>query len=254
MHQVLTVFLAWQDNASRRWYPIGRLRFLPSPEPRFQFNYTKGFALAQQEAQLAPLVGFHDPKQVYEAQELFPQFRNRIMHSSREDFDAYVARLDLEEASGPRELSILARSGGRRTTDSFEVFSSPLRESVEGPLFDAVFFVHGARYVSGAVELTHSLAPGHRLRLVADWQNSVDPKALMLRTDSSEGCALLGWVPRYYCTDLLFLKEQSVEIDVVVQRVNLPPAPIQQTVLCRARALWPAGARMPFGSPEYEPL
>jgi hypothetical protein len=49
------------------------------------------------------------------------------------------------------------------------------------------------------------------------------------------------------------MKEKS-EIKLLVERVNLPPAPVQQTVLCRLSAIWPSIEQTPFGAIEFQPI
>lgn len=247
-----TLFLAWQDPKSRAWFPIGRLRWRPAPLGLFDFRYTRGFHLARA-AGLEPLVGFSDVERTYEAPELFPQFRNRVMSTSRADFGAYLERLDLVAGDRALEMEILVRSGGRRTTDKFEVFGLPLRATPEGALrYDLTFFVHGMRYVPHAEERAMRLVRHSVLRLMDDWQNPHHGSAVALRTD--EDASLLGWLPRYYCDDIAYLRGIGVQPNVVVERVNPSPAPVQHLLLARLLAPWPTSERPPLAGDEYLPI
>ena len=49
------LFLAWQDPVSRAWFPIGRLS---SDGTTYQFVYTQGVKVAQQQCAFQPLPSF----------------------------------------------------------------------------------------------------------------------------------------------------------------------------------------------------
>ena len=246
--QQQVVFLAWQDPASRAWFPIGRLTC--EGGEHYRFVYTRGFLRAREAAGLAPLIGFPEVEQIYESSELFPLFKNRIMSRQREDYSSYLERMALPEAPSP--LSLLARSAGRRTTDSFEIFPYPLVRGEQGDLrFRVDFFVHGIRHMpKEAAARAGELAPGARLYLVSDWQNPEDPQAVAVRTEDK---VLLGYVPRYYGEDLERLRQVRAPARVEVLQVNLPPAPVQQRLLVRLDAPW-AARTAPLSSDVYQPL
>ena len=190
------LYIAWQDPVSRAWYPIGRLTSVAAGA--YRFVYLRGFLEAASRGHLEPLPGFPEIDRVYEASELFPFFKNRVMSPAREDYRDYLERLDLE--TGPATpLAILARSEGRRTTDSFEAFSHPLAAGTAELRIE--FFLHGLRHVPESAQArARALTPGERLFLLPDPQNPEDPRAIAVRTADKH---LLGYVPRYYCADLL---------------------------------------------------
>ncbi|MEQ8978429.1 MAG: HIRAN domain-containing protein [Deltaproteobacteria bacterium] len=241
---VTTLFLAWQDHVSRQWFPIGRLRH---GEGGFEYLYVRGYEDAHARAGLRPLPGFPDTSRVYRAPTLFPMFNNRIMSRSREEFTAYLRRLDLEGADAD-PLSILARSLGRRTTDSFEVFPFPIDDKTG--LFDIDFFVHGLRHRSAdAQSLAASLTPGTLLSLEHDAANADDPNAVAVRAEGVR----IGFVPRYYAPDLVRLLAEPVELEAKAVTINAPPAPVQQRVLCHLAGPWPFEAP-PFEREDFVPL
>jgi hypothetical protein len=243
------VFLAWQDPGSRTWFPIGKLSC--ESGDLFRFVYTGGFEIAHARAGLTPLIGFPEVQQVYESSELFPLFKNRIMSRSREEYESYVARLNLP-LDGPPPLSLLARSAGRRSTDSFEIFAHPQFIRPDGEVRYCIdFFVHGIRHMpASAADRALLLEADERLRLMPDGQNPEDPSAVALRTEDK---VLLGYVPRYYCPDLELLRQNQTQPEVRVLRVNASPAPVQQRVLVQLDAPWLAEAP-PFDRPQYQPL
>ncbi len=254
LNEIPDVYLAWQDSDSRSWFVVGRLR--RRLDALYEFVYTRGYEQARQNANMQPILGFMDSRQRYLSDKLFPLFQNRLMSPSREEYTAFLERLGLGES--PRHhlepLQVLARSGGRRVTDSFKVFPAPLKQSAGGGRWSYVlnFFVHGIRYVPAEAQKRVSQCEvGERLLLLADWQNEFDPNAMMLRT--RQDGYLLGWLPRYYCADIAVLRERKLPISVVVERVNSVSSPTGQRLLCRLTAPWPENFRA-FDSPEYEPL
>lgn len=243
------LFLAWQDPASRRWFPVGKLW---QEGPSFRFGYIHGFELARAEAGFETLPSFPEAGRIYDSARLFPVFRNRIMNASREDYDGYLDRLGLSVPEGEDDdgwlLDVLARSRGRRSTDSFEVFPLPLARREDGLRYQVEFFVHGLRHApASARSRAEVLEHGAPLYLMADVQNAEDPLALALRTEDRH---VVGYVPRYYCSDLHALFGEGVRVEVEVMQVNLPPTPPQHRLLCRLDAAWPF-ERAPLAQPVY---
>jgi hypothetical protein len=64
---------------------------------------------------------------------------------------------------------------------------------------------------------------------------------------------LIGYCPQYLRADILWLLLQKRNLRITVDEVNLPPAPIQFRVMCRAVMDWPDDF-IPFGTSEYDPL
>lgn len=243
------LYLAWQDPHSRRWFTIGRLRKLP--QGPYEFVYLEGYNVARAIAAMEPLVGFLDTQLRYLSNTLFPFFKNRLMSPNREDYPAYLRKLGFDEA--PQDpLEILARSEGQRVTDSFQfqLFPAPTMKVIGGQTictFD--FFIHGMRHVQPDVQKLEINA-GAKLLLLWDFQNAYDSNALMLRTST---CHLLGWVPRFYCADILSLRTLGQELNVSVVRTNNEPVPSWYRVMCRLEAQCPDGFR-PFATDEFRPL
>ena len=240
-----TLYLEWQNTQTRRWYTIGRLQ--RDAEGLFEFVYTQGFNDATQQGGLQPLVGFDDPSKTYRSKALFPQFENRLMSPSREEFPINLERLGLKDATDP--LAVLARSGGRRETDRLLLYAAPDRVVGTGTadLFRAHFFINGARY-------TPSEGLGSKLeeplRLLWDFQNPEDPNAVMVSTRDNH---LLGWIPRHFAADILALRDARAALETAIERVNPPPAPAWCRYLITVSALWPEGFRA-LGGPEHLPM
>lgn len=240
-----SLYVAWQDQVSRKYFPIGLLTFATT-SPLYRFCYLKGAVDAKAHG-FQPLAEFPDMGQAYYSNILFSVFANRLMPMSRPDYQRYVQRLGL--APGASEYEILTRSGGRRSTDPLELYPRPVRNA-EG-CFETFFMLHGIRYTPPESQTRIiKLIPGENLLAMWDMQNQADHTALALRTLDRY---IIGYVPRYLLDDSWGLVNNCSWMDVTVSQVNPPPAPIQQRLLCRLLACWPTDYR-PCASEEYEPI
>jgi hypothetical protein len=241
-----TLYLEWQDKqASRRWFTIGRVR--RDEEGLFEFVYTDGFHEAQRLADLRPLIGFGELQQVYRSASLFPQFENRLLSASREEFTVSLERLGLLDASDP--LAVLARSSGKRETDQFQLYPKPIevRDEAGERSYSIQFFAHGSQYVPNASAADSFTRP---LRLLWDFQNPKDKNALMVMTDDNR---LLGWIPRHYSADLIELRSREATLITTLSRYNAPPAPSWYRFLLTVQAKWPEGFE-PLRGIEHRPI
>jgi hypothetical protein len=247
------LFLAWQDPAGRTWYPIGRL---VSDDGRYTFSYTAGAREALKTGRFQTILPFPDLHSVYESNELFPLFQNRLLPKSRPEYKDVLEWLSVPESEDDPVL-ILARSGGQRATDTFEVFPCP--EPTDHGSYENHFLLHGLRHMTPeAAERALSLQPGESLLVMRDFQNSNDELALALRTAEQYpgDVHIVGYCPRYLRSDILTLMAPGIGENsprVTVVRVNPPPAPIQYRVLCRVEMRWGAGFE-PFSGPEFQPI
>ena len=246
------LYVTWQDPNTKRYWPVGRLRvFEPTVEKPYEFVYLQGARQARSEG-FHGFVGFPDQDRVYRDNVLFPLFANRLMPRSRPDFSEFVTRLDLDPNTAD-DLDILARSGGRRSTDSLEVFAKP--DLVPHGCYMTYFLAHGVRYLHQQVQqLLTELSEGDRLFLQWDQQNLADHRAMSLRTKDHVAA---GFVPRYLLDDVwdLQMGQDSCgwPIEISVAQINPAPAPVQQRLVCRMEACWPDGFS-PYNSEEYQPV
>lgn len=241
-----TLFLAWQDTHSRSWFTIGRLTY---DGTRYKFVYTKSVKEAQNTCGFEPLYSFPDLEKVYTSIHLFPIFSNRLMSRSRPDYANFLQWLNISELEDD-PLAILARSGGQRETDSLAVFPCP--EADEKGEYQLHFFAHGLRHLPKcAIERINHFVSTEKLWLAHEFQNPHDTKALTLNTEDHH---IVGYCPRYLRSevfDLIWKDPSSVRLEV--ERVNLPPTPLQFRLLCHITTLCKDDFR-PFSSPEYQPL
>lgn len=248
------LFLAWQDpGVLRRWYPIGRLT---ETDGCYQFVYTQG-AIDAKEVGFCPLLSFPDLSAAYESSELFPLFSNRVLSPTRPDYAEFVEWLSLPEGE-ENPFALLARSGGKRATDTLAVFPCP--EMDADGLYHIHLFIHGLSHLSeSSIARAATLKPGEPLLVMRDIQNPKEPKALLVRTSETVpgDMHFIGYFPQYLIDDMALLLDAPESspnaIKVVVERVNPAHVPVQFRVLCCVSMKWPEGFR-PFESSAYQSL
>jgi hypothetical protein len=244
--QVKTLFLAWQDYQSRSWFSVGRLTF---DGEKYKFVYVNGAREAQQKCGFEPLLSFPKLDEVYSSTYLFPVFANRLMSPSRPEYKSFLERLNLQ-ANKPDPMLMLARSEGKRETDSLTVFPYP--EVDEEGKYHLHFFAHGVRHLPDhSIERINQLKKGEELWLAHEFQNEYDSKALILTTKDHY---ILGYCPRYLINYVFeIVQRQPNYVDVRVERVNLPPTPLQFRLFC-GMSYTILDDVQPFSQEEYQPI
>lgn len=244
---VRELYVAWLAPEHPRWYTVGHLYTFPEG---YAFEYTRGFASAQRDADMPCIVGFPDPHARYISDSLFPLFTNRLMRKSRPDYADFIAQLGL--GGSPDPLDILARSGGYRATDYFRVYTRPRPvPGPDGPRYRLFCFASGLRFRSRAERARAArLADGTTLLLRPEPGNPHDPYAVVASTVDG---VHLGYVPRYHAPDVGRLMARGAEPAARVERNNTGRAPSHRTLLCRIEAPWPAHFSA-LDTPEHQPL
>lgn len=242
-----TLFLAWQDKArTRQWFPVGRLD-VGDADAFYRFRYVRGAERAHDETGFEPLMDFPDFHQRYDASELFPLFKNRVLTPGRKDFEEYLRMLDLDENADPVE--ILSVDGGYRATDSFEVF--PKIERRPDGSFRCKFFLHGWRHLGEiAQQRLQILKPGERLHVAIELTSPTRQVAVQVQTGDYH---VIGWSPRYLVSDLVgAIAKAPGDYEAKVVQVNPVPAPAKQRLLVELRGHWPDYE--PMTKNDFEPL
>lgn len=238
-----TLFVAWQQQSKRGWYPVGRLDADVGAD-YYRFRYLQGAIEAAEQCGFVPFDSFPDIEGDSVSSELFPFFANRLQNSNQPGFGEYLRRLDLATEIGEAfdPIEVLAVSEGRRATDNLEIFPRVTR--TEGRPFTIKFFLHGWRYLpADRTQRVLELQPGHELRIAIEANNPATHFAVQLQTDD---LVPIGYAPRYLVNDLAdVILRCSIPVSATVSRVNLPPAPPSQRLLVSFEGCWPD---------DYEPM
>lgn len=245
MSNVEKLFLAWQDPNSSSWFPIGQLTF---DGIMYKFVYTQGARVAENTCHFKPLFSFPQLEKVYTSTSLFAVFSNRLMSPSRPDYADFLQWLNISQAEAT-PLVILSRSGGQRETDNYTVFPCPKPDAAGQ--YHLHFFAHGLQYLPQfAIQRINHLQLAEKL-CFHRFQNPDDSQTLTIRTDDNY---IIGDCPGYLRNEFFKLIIcDSSSITLKVERVNLPPTPLQFRLLCHMICLFKNDFH-PFSSSEYQPL
>ena len=233
-----TVYLAWRSSGDNPgWFPVGQLDVVDAgagSRSNYRFGYIAGAERARREAGFTPLPRFPEFGNVYESGELFAVFRNRVMSENRASFGDYLESLDLPpEYREP--IHIMALTGGRRRTDSYEVF--PKIEPASEGHFELSFFLHGIQYHAGAAERVGLLEVDERLSLVRE-QTNAGTGLPALRVETLQG-EPIGYTPNYMVSDFQYVRENCLYPEQLsVARVNAGN-PLDSRVLVNVAGCWP---------------
>ena len=252
-----TLYLAWQDYDSRRWFPVGQLVAHnggstadagAGADVEYEFAYINGALEAHKAAGFPPIPGFPKMERRYRSRRLFPLFQNRVMNPSRPDRAEYLRRLGLPEDTDA--ISELAASGGQRRTDTYQVFPAIVPGAGDGR-FSYRCLLHGLRYTGAdAVKRTETLHQGEALNLVSDPDNPAATLAVKVATADGHH---IGWIPRYLVDDL---QENGAwlitDVAASVGQVN-PVGPLNHRLLLDFSGRLPPGFRMET-LPQYQPI
>ncbi len=241
-----TLFLAWQADENRGWFPIGLLKSDPEGSD-YRFHYTKGAERAQKEADFPLLLEFPHLRKKYRSSELFPIFKNRVMSRKRPEFAEYMSSLGLSETADP--MQILAASEGRRVTDSYEVF--PKIERRSDGRFTCRFFLQGSRFTNQyARDRIKSLKPEEKLHIALQTDSPATGRAIQFQT---EDYYVIGWSPRYLVEDISkAMLESHIDCRAHVVGFTSQPAPLKQRILIEMHGRW--HDYEPMSGEDFQPL
>lgn len=153
------------------------------------------------------------------------------MSPRRPDFVEFLRQLHLDRDATPWEQ--LARSEGRRTGDTVQVFPVPTVEPDGSST--CYFLAHGVRHVT-AGDLP-ALVPGEVLYSSAEPTNPVNPDAQLIRNGAG---VALGYVPDLLLEHLATLRATG-PATMTVEHVNGPEAPAHLRLLVRLDGTAPPG-------------
>ena len=189
-----TLYVAWQDQQSRSWFPVGRLSRRNVEPEEYEFEYIQGAEDARNLTSpfVIPFPGFPEMDKTYRSTEIFPMFRYRAMNQRRPDRSEYLSQLgiDVEEWDVVAELAV---SGGHSQADSIELFPA-VEPDAEGR-FNTRFILHGLNFTNeDSVRRVRSLKIGERLELSFELSNPATVHAITVKTTDQY---IIGWLPRY---------------------------------------------------------
>ncbi len=216
-------------------------------KPWYVFRYIKGAIEAKQKASFYTLLEFPKLERPYISPQLFSTFANRVIAANRPDRKEHLANLGLTEQAD--QVEILSINGGKRVTDSYQVF--PELKKSEDDSFTCRFFLHGWRYVDKLAKYQiKSLEIGEDLRIQIEPENTVDNRALKILTGDDRK---IGYAPRYLNKELSHVvQSQQVKRLSVIQINKELRVPANQRVLLEMEGSFTD--HVPMESEEFKPL
>lgn len=201
----------------RRPLPTG---LLTADTTHFTFTYVKAFS---NDPDHRPLLGFSDPTRTYVSQSLFPFFGQRVPHTDRSDHALFLSWLGLPPDAS--DWHALARSGGTRKGDRYELVATPDVTPSGGTT--ARVLARGLRFMAqelGSTDrLEHALSklrPGMPLHVQVEADNIVNPAARRILTEDQTP---IGWLPDTLTSYLA--PHPTDPITARVAQVNSPDVP-----------------------------
>ena len=246
-----TLYVAWQDQQSRSWFPVGRLTRRDVEPAEYEFAYIQGAEDAKNSASpfVIPFPGFPEMGKTYRSSEVFPMFRYRAMNLRRPGRREYLSQLGIEVDEWD-VVAELAVSGGHSQADSIELFPA-IDPDLDGR-FETRFILHGLSYTNpDSIRRAGSLQKGERLELSFELSNPATFHAITVKTTDQY---IIGWLPRYL-VDVMHQDNawKVVDVEAIVAQVNFK-APLSHHVLVDFSGQLPPGVDPMSELEQYQPI
>ncbi len=204
------LYLIWKDPVSRRNFTVGRL---VHTSECFVFSYLED-AEAAKEFGWEYLSAFPDNRE-YKSSVMFPAFSSRLPDRKRRDINAILKKYQLDQYD---EFNLLKKSGARLPIDTYE-FIDPIFPEDETIQRD--FFIMGIRHKAACMgedcEQLPDVKIGDWLSFVPEPENPNDKNAIRIVTKNGEH---LGYVPRYYNTEILRRLDGGKSYSCIILEIN----------------------------------
>jgi len=217
-----SIYILWQDQITKLWHPVAKL---VRENDLYRLNYTKGATASKG---FLPFPQMEELDRIYESDEIFPFFNNRILPKSRPEFKSIIGWLDLNtEFFDP--LEYLGVTSGQRKTDNYRILKVP--ELVDGK-YTFNFLISGVQYLDDkSKSVISNLGQGSELEYFFETDNEIDQNAIKL-LDKITG-TFVGYCPRYLVSDFKVLlgKNSNHLSNFKVKKLNLD-APASYRLVC----------------------
>jgi len=202
------MWLIWKHPESRRRYKIGILTY---QENKYQFKYVDPELNNAIAAGVGYFPGFEDVNKIYESEELFANIETRLPNPGRADYLEILNSYNLEKESS--KLEILKATKGRLLTDNYEFVPAFDSNKVE-------FDVAGTRHCPDVKKCSELISINDKLLLELEPDNEFDTNAIKVIFFKNGIKYHLGYVPRYYSSELAKLLENNIEYSAMIQSLN----------------------------------
>lgn len=203
------LWLIWKEPTSRRRYKIGSLI---KESNGYKFNYINPELDDARIVGFKYFPGFEDLTKSYESDNLFTNILTRLPNETRPDYLEILNCYDLEKESDV--FDILKATRGRTFTDNYEFVPAFDPSKIE-------FDVAGTSHCNDVEECKEYLKVNKKLYLDPEPENLNDPNAIKIIFKENDKLYHLGYVPRYYCKELLVELKKGTQYSAMIQSLNL---------------------------------
>lgn len=203
------LWLIWKDPVSRRRYKIGKLI---KEFNAYKFYYVTPELNDAKKVGFGFFPGFENLTRTYESDKLFANIVTRLPNETRPDYLEILNCYNLEKDSS--DFEILKATRGRTITDNYEFVPAFDPSKIE-------FDVAGTSHCSDIEKCKNYLKVNKRLYLEPEPENHNDKNAIKIIFKENDKTYHLGYVPRYYCKELLHELEKGIEYSAMIQSLNL---------------------------------
>lgn len=203
------LWLIWKDPVSRQRYKVG---VLYKDEYLYKFNYVNPELEDARAVGFKFFPGFEDLSKNYENENLFINISTRLPNNTRPDYLEILNCYGLEKDSS--DFEVLKATRGRVLTDNYEFVSAFDPYKIE-------FDVAGTSHCEDINECKKYLKVNEKLLLEPEPSNISDKNAIKILFKEDDKVYHLGYVPRYYCKELLEYFNKGIEYSAMIQSLNL---------------------------------
>ncbi len=203
------LWLIWKDLISRRRYKVG---ILNRKNGMYKFSYVNPELNDAKKVGFKYFPGFEDLTKDYESETLFANILTRLPNSTRPDYLEILNSYNLDKET--EEFEILKVTRGRTITDNYEFVPAFDLNKIE-------FDVAGTSHCDDIKECRKYLRVNKKLYLEPEPDNVSDKNAIKIVFKEDGRVFHLGYVPRYYCKELLDELYKGVKYSAMIQSLNL---------------------------------
>lgn len=220
------LWLIWKEPVSRRRYKIGILvRF----QNRYEFSYVDPELNDAKKVGFNYFPGFDNTQRKYDSQTLFVNIATRLPNEARPDYLEILNRYNLDKDSD--EFKVLKATRGRTFTDNYEFVAAFDTSRLE-------FDVAGTRHCSDVENCKKYLKVNGKLYLEPEPDNVYDPDAIKVIYKENGNSYHLGYVPRYYCKDLLNQLNKGTQYSAMIQSLNFESQLADENISAKVKLIF----------------
>lgn len=219
------LWLIWKEPVSRKRYKIGKLI---KGFDFYEFSYVNPELEDAKTVGFRYFPGFEDLEKIYESNRLFVNISTRLPNDTRPDYLEILNCYNLDKDSD--DFDILKATRGRTITDNYEFVPAFDPSKIE-------FDVAGTSHCD-IMECKEFLKVNKKLYLEPEPDNYYDENAIKILFQENGKLYHLGYVPRYYCKELLIELRKGIEYSAMVQSLNLDSQLFDENITANVKLIF----------------